>query len=172
MLFSKLVTALAFGLLLSLSAPSAQAQDMPSQAEMEQLQQMMEQMMNDPAFQEQMQQMLGQEGMEEIAPLLSPDFMQGMNNYNNCLTEGLGQNWIMTMGQRFTPYMEQVERLCQAGRYNQAKNFLEDESNIERYFSSQEITVMERCEAQFPDQSMLEPDPSMTGEEICQEFSH
>ena len=33
------------------------AQDMPTAAEMEQYQQMMEQMVNDPAFQEQMRQM-------------------------------------------------------------------------------------------------------------------
>ena len=147
---------------------------MPSAAEIEQLQQMMEQMVNDPAFQEQMrqmQEMLGEQGMGDMAPFLTPDFMQGISQYNNCLADGLGDNWIVTMSERLAPYMEQVESLCRAGRFDQAKNFLEDEDNVKRYFSSQEIAVMEGCEAQFPDQSMLEPDPALSGQKICQDFN-
>lgn len=156
-----------------LSVASVKAQEMPSQAEMEQLQQMLQQMQNDPQFQEHMQQMqrlLGDGGMEDLAPLLDPNFLSGVTAYTNCVSDGLGPNWMQSFSQRIQPYMEHAQGLCRAGRFNQAKAFLEDESNLEKVFSSQEIAVMERCEAIFPDQAMLQADPTDTGQEICRDI--
>ena len=135
---------------------------------------MLEQMQNDPAFQEQMRQMqeiIGQQD-EDMTPFLDPGFIGQLGQYQKCISDDLGSDWILSVGQRMTPYIQQIQGLCQAGRFSAAKAYLEDEDNAKQFFSSREWTVMDRCQQQFPEESMLsmQPDPNQTGQEICRDF--
>lgn len=169
----------------SLSPTSVDAQDQMSAEDMREMQrmlndpafqqqmreagEMMEEMMKDPAFRQQMEQHMGGN-----MQMFQPEFFSGLGNYMQCLTDGMGSDWMATMAQRMQPYMEHVQGLCQRGRQSAAAAFVNDQRNAERLFSPAEMHVLDRCEAQFPDQSMLRAGASdnATGAEVCEAFAN
>ncbi|MBV6633819.1 MAG: hypothetical protein KI792_12410 [Alphaproteobacteria bacterium] len=152
-------------------SPSAGlAQDTASEQQLQQLQDMI----NNPEFQSQLrdvEQLLKEQGLP-VPPELQSGFLDGMAAYNQCLSNGLGPNWMSSMMQTMRPYMEHVQGLCQQGRQQAAAAFVNDERNAERLFSASELRVLEQCEAQFPDQAMLNTGASepVTAAEICSDF--
>jgi hypothetical protein len=145
-------------------------------AEQQEMQRMLEDLQNNEAVQEQLlqlQQLQDEEGMPGgAAGGFGLGIMGQLGEYNQCLVSGLGDDWLMSVGGRMAPYMQQVQGLCRSGRYNAAKSFVEDQSNVKKLFSPQELSVMERCEARFPDHDSfgIETDQNQSAEELCQDF--
>lgn len=165
----------------ALSSVQAQTGLTPEQQElMQQMQKMQEQMQgyqNNEQLQEQMrkmQEMFSQQGMSGYDYQGAMGMVGALNKYNNCISSGLGQDWLLSMGARMSPYIEEIQGLCEAGQYSAAKSFVMDERNVKALFDEREMQVMEQCRAQFPDQASLGLDvpKDKSGEELCQDFTY
>ena len=130
----------------ALSSVQAQTGLTPEQQElMQQMQKMQEQMQgyqNNEQLQEQMrkmQEMFSQQGMSGYDYQGAMGMVGALNKYNNCISSGLGQDWLLSMGARMSPYIEEIQGLCEAGQYSAAKSFVMDERNVKTLFDEREM---------------------------------